>query len=283
MVLRKALKSMTNSSLVSHVHLSPNYSTRAHNLCYITPHHAAGVVTVETLGNIFAPKSRKASSNYGIGYDGRIGLFVNEWHRPWTSSSTYNDDRAITIEVSNSQVGGIWPVSDFAYKSLVDLCVDICKRYNKKKLLFLGSKAATLAYTPKSDELCLTMHNWYIATNCPGQYLESRFPELAKEVTNRLNEKDEVLDMTKEQLDKYVEDKVMSILYGVDTKPSEWAEKEVNEAKEFKITDGSRPLGYATRQEVMIMVAREHKSLLGLISEEVRKFFEKMFSFAVNK
>lgn len=186
---------MSNSPLINYVHLSPNYSTRNSEVCVITPHHAAGVVSVETLGKIFEPRSRQASSTYGIGYDGRKGLFVDEKYKPWTSNSSANDKRAITIEVSNSQVGGSWPVSDVVFRSLIELCVDICKRHGKKKLLFLGNKATTLAYIPKPDEMLLTMHKWFFSTTCPGPYLESKFPELAMEVTKRLNEKEEDKEM----------------------------------------------------------------------------------------
>lgn len=256
---------MSNSPLVSHVRLSPNYSRRTtNNIDRITPHHTAGVVSIETLGGIFVPVSRKASSTYGIGYDGRVGLFVDEANRPWTSSSTANDDRAITIEVSNSQVGGQWPVSDAAYKSLVNLCVDICQRHGKKKLLFLGDKGTTLAYQPKPDEMVLTMHKWFWATSCPGPYLESRFPQLAAEVTQRLNPKkeEEYLDMTKEELEKYVDARIKAKLEGVGTEPPKWAvdNGEFEEAKKLKITDGTRPQGYATRAEVAAMVLRDHKN-----------------------
>ena len=272
---------MSNSPLVDYVHLSPNYSARNSEVCVITPHHAAGVVSVEILGRIFEPRSRQASSTYGIGYDGRKALFVDEKYKPWTSNSSANDKRAITIEVSNSQVGGNWPVSDVVFNSLIDLCVDICKRHSKKKLLFLGNKATTLSYIPKQDEMLLTMHKWFFSTACPGPYLESKFPELAKEVTKQLNEKEEeFLDMTEVELQKYVDARIEAKLNGLNTKPDDWAEKEVEEAKSFKITDGSRPKGYATRQEVMIMIAREHNSLTSLIAEEVRKLFEKMLSFA---
>ena len=255
---------MSNSPLISYTRLSPNYSRRTTgNVDRITPHHAAGVVSIETLGGIFAPVSRKASSTYGIGYDGRAGLFVDEAYRPWTSSSTANDDRAITIEVSNSQVGGEWPVSDAAYKSLVDLCVDICQRHGKKKLLFLGDKGTTLAYQPKPDEMVLTMHKWFAATNCPGPYLESKFPQLAAEVTRRLNQNEsEEIDMTKDELEKYVDARIEAKLNGINTKPSEWIEKsgELEEAKKAGITDGTRPQGYAKREEVSAQVLRAMKN-----------------------
>ena len=69
----------TNSPLVSYTKLSPNHSgQRTHSIDRITPHCVVGQCSVETLGNIFLPTSRQASSNYGIGVDGRVGLY---WRR----------------------------------------------------------------------------------------------------------------------------------------------------------------------------------------------------------
>lgn len=163
---------MSNSSMVSHVNLSPNFSSRnGRKITKITPHHVSGVTSVETLGNIFKPTARQASSNYGIGNDGRVGLYVDEGNRAWTSSSYENDSRAVTIEVSNSSMGGDWPVSEAAWNTLVNLCVDICKRNGIPKLVWTGGPDGTL-----------TMHKMFANTDCPGPYLERRMPELAKQV-----------------------------------------------------------------------------------------------------
>ena len=164
------------SDLVSFVKLSPNCTKpRGKKIDTITIHHAAGNASVETLGNIFAPTSRKASANYGIGSDGRIACFVEEENRAWTSSSTANDDRAITIEVANCGAEPDWPVSDKAYAALLDLCEDICRRHGIV-LNYTGDKTGNL-----------TMHKWFKATACPGPYLESKFPAIASEVNRRLN------------------------------------------------------------------------------------------------
>ncbi len=81
----------TNSSLVSYTKLSPNHSgQRTHSIDRITPHCVVGQCSVETLGNIFLPTSRQASSNYGIGVDGRVGMYVEEKNRSWCSSSNAN-------------------------------------------------------------------------------------------------------------------------------------------------------------------------------------------------
>ena len=89
---------MSNSSLISYTKISPNRtSPRKKPIRKITIHHMAGNLTVEQCGAVFAPTSRKASSNYGIGTDGRIGMYVEEKDRAWTSSSPDNDNQAVTI------------------------------------------------------------------------------------------------------------------------------------------------------------------------------------------
>lgn len=165
-------KRCSNSSLVSHTRLSPNCTKpRTMDIDRISIHCVAGNCSVETIGNIFAPTSRQASSNYGIGTDGRIGMYVEEHNRSWCTSSGANDHRAITIEVSNDSGAPDWHSSDKAVQSLINLCVDICKRNGKKKMIWMNDKDKTLAYTPKSDEMILTVHRWFAAKACPGNYL----------------------------------------------------------------------------------------------------------------
>lgn len=167
---------MSNSSLISYTKISPNRtSPRKKPIRKITIHHMAGNLTVEQCGAVFAPTSRKASSNYGIGTDGRIGMYVEEKDRAWTSSSPDNDNQAVTIEVANNTLGPNWTVSDKAMVSLIDLCVDICKRNGIQRLNFTGDKTGNL-----------TMHCYFKSTLCPGPYLKSKFPYIASEVNKRL-------------------------------------------------------------------------------------------------
>ena len=140
---------------------------------------------MERIGEIFAPASRKASSNYGVGLDGRVGLYVEERDRSWCTSSAANDNRAVTIEVA-SDTAQPYAVTAKAYAALLDLCTDICQRNGKKKLLWFGNKDKTLAYVPKADEMVLTVHRWFANKACPGEYLYSRHGEIAAEVTRRL-------------------------------------------------------------------------------------------------
>lgn len=168
---------MSNSSLVDVTILSPNCnSPRNNTINKITIHHMAGNLTVERCGELFANPDRQGSSNYGIGTDGRVGLYVDEGDRAWTSSSPDNDNQAVTIEVANSEYGGEWPVSDAAFEKLIDLCVDICRRNGIERLNFTGDATGNL-----------TMHKYFAATNCPGPYLEARFPDIADKVNARLN------------------------------------------------------------------------------------------------
>ena len=161
----------TNSPLVSYTKLSPNHSgQRTHSIDRITPHCVVGQCSVETLGNIFLPTTRQASSNYGIGVDGRIGMYVEEKNRSWCSSSAANDQRAVTIECASDNTEP-YAFKDVVYKRLIELCADICKRNGKTKLLWLGDKAKTLNYTPKSDEMVLTVHRWFANKSCPGNWM----------------------------------------------------------------------------------------------------------------
>ncbi len=169
---------MSNSSLVNYTKISPNSTNpRKDSIKKITIHHMAGNLSVEGCGDLFAQPSRQASANYGIGSDGRAGLYVEEHNRAWTSGNADNDNQAVTIEVANCKGAPNWEVSDAAYNKLIDLCVDICKRNNIKELVWTGDKTGTL-----------TCHYMFAATACPGPYLKSKMPEIAQTVNARLSE-----------------------------------------------------------------------------------------------
>lgn len=183
---------MSNSPLVSYTKLSPNHSgQRTHAVDRITPHCVVGQCSVERLGEIFAPTSRQASCQYGIGADGRVGMYVEEKNRSWCSSSNANDQRAITIECA-SDTTEPYAFKDVVYNKLIELCVDICKRYGKKKLLWLGDKTKTLNYEPASDEMVLTVHRWFANKSCPGDWMYARMGDLASKVTAKLGGSTEI-------------------------------------------------------------------------------------------
>ena len=178
----------TNSSLVSYTKLSPNHSgQRTHSIDRITPHCVVGQLTAESICGCFTSPSREASCNYGIGKDGKIALCVEEKNRSWCSSSSANDQRAVTIECA-SDLNAPYAMTTAVYNSLVKLCTDICKRNGKKKLLWLGDKNKTLNYFPKSDEMVLTVHRWFANKSCPGDWLYGRLGDLAAKVTAQLGE-----------------------------------------------------------------------------------------------
>lgn len=167
---------MSNSSLVTYTRLSPNMNApRNQPISKITIHHMAGNYMLEQLGESFSKSSREASANYGIDSNGNVALYVDEANRSWASASPWNDNRAVTIEVANDEVGGCWHVSDAAFNKLIELCVDICQR-NNFRLSFDGTKNGSL-----------TMHKMFAATACPGAYLEGRFPEIVELVNSRLD------------------------------------------------------------------------------------------------
>lgn len=177
---------MSNSPLVSYTKISPNKTVgRNHAIDTITPHCVVGQCSVEALGNIFAPTDRKASSNYGIGADARVGMYCEEKDRSWCTSSSANDNRAVTIECA-SDASEPYAFKDIVYNKLIELCIDICKRNGKTKLLWLGDKAKTLAYKPASNEMLLTVHRWFANKSCPGNWMYARMGDLAEKVTKAL-------------------------------------------------------------------------------------------------
>ena len=172
----------TNSPLATVKVLSPNHSgQRNHKIDTITIHCVVGQCSAQRIGEIFLPKERQASSNYGIGYDGQIGLYVEEKNRSWCSSSASNDHRAITIEVA-SDTTHPYAVNDKAYAALLDLVTDICKRNGITKLLWQGDKNLI----GQVDKQNMTVHRWFANKSCPGDYLYNRHGEIAAEVNKRL-------------------------------------------------------------------------------------------------
>ena len=178
---------MSNSPLVSYTKLSPNHSgKRTHAIDRITPHCVVGQVTVQSLGNVFAPASRQASSNYGIGLDGAVGMYVDEGNRSWCSSSNANDQRAVTIECA-SDTTAPYAFRPVVYDRLIALCVDICRRNGKRKLIWIDNKDKALAYEPKAGEMLLTVHRWFANKSCPGDWMYARMGDLAAKVTAQLS------------------------------------------------------------------------------------------------
>lgn len=167
----------TNSPLVAYTKISPNRNApRNQPITKVTIHHMAGIMSVEQFGELVANPARQMSSNYCIGSDGRIGLFCPESDRSWCSSSAWNDNRAITIEVSNCQVGEPWAISDKVYDSLIKLCVDICKRNGIKKLEFTGDRNGSLTY-----------HYMFAATACPATWIKNHTQDICNKVNAQLN------------------------------------------------------------------------------------------------
>ena len=208
---------MSNSSLVDYIKISPNKtSPRNHIIDTITIHCVVGQLSVETIGNIFASPSAQASSNYGIGFDGRIGMYVEEKDRSFCTggvdkngnairvngiSGKDNDHRAITIEVACDPYHP-YTVNDKAYKALVELCVDICERNNIKELKWQGDKSL-VGWVDKQN---MTVHRWFANKACPGDYLYNLHSQIAQEVNSKLKKNEEGLTMTQyEELKEEIE------------------------------------------------------------------------------
>ena len=252
---------MSNSHLVCYTDLSPNHSgKRNHKIDTITIHCMAGNLSVEVCGNVFKPKSRQASSQYGIGSDGRIALYCDESNRSWCSSSASNDHRAITIEVANCTLAPDYKITTKAYDSLVNLCYDICKRNGIKRLLWKGDKSLV----GQIEKQNMTCHRWFANKSCPGNTLYNLHYQIAEDV-NELLEKDKTIKiegvdtgMTKDELKVFIKEILKEVENSKvkDETVSEWAKESLEKGKELGITDGTRPKEYATREEVITMIVR---------------------------
>lgn len=277
---------MGYSSLVDVKIYSPNHSgQRTHAVDRITLHCVVGQCSVEVLGNIFVNPSRYASSNYGIGTDGRVGLYVDENNRSWCSSSWENDQRAITVECA-SDTFYPYAMNTNVYNTIIALCTDICKRYGKTKLIWFGDKDKTLNYAPKSNEMILTVHRWFAATACPGDWLLERLGKIAETVTKKLQpapkptptptpkptptpeptpepEKEEEKEVTQEQFNAMMETWLQEQAL---RKPSKWSAA----AREWAETNGyikgddkgnTMYKKFITREEVAAVLYRALKDI----------------------
>ena len=252
---------MSNSPLVTYTKLSPNHSgKRNHAIDTISIHCMAGNASVETCGALFANPSRKASSNYGIGSDGRIALYVDEANRSWCTSSASNDNRAITIEVANNGGAPDWPVSNKAYAALLDLVTDICKRNGIKKLIWSTNKSDRINHKNGCN---MTIHRDYSNKSCPGDYLYNRHGEIAAEINRRLEGEEEmdiaklISEMTNEQAYQLMQ---KAELHAKTLAEPAWSKNEGHWAKATTngVVDGSSPERYMKRDEVIAVLGRKN-------------------------
>lgn len=170
---------MTISKLSTYKNLNPKHSGKRNQpITKIAIHHTAGKLSAKSCCDYHKNTKRKVSANYYIGHKGDIACGVAEENRAWTTSSSWCDNRAITIEVSNDINGHPWTVSKASYKALIELIVDIAKRYEWKPITYTGDKNGTLQ-----------KHEWFANTNCPGPHLGSLFPQIVKDVNAKLIKK----------------------------------------------------------------------------------------------
>ena len=256
---------MSNSPLVTYTRLSPNRSSpRNHAIDRITIHCYVGQVTAERgcSGSRFVTYDPVggASCNYVVGYDGSIGLCVPEEHRSWCSSSPSNDHRAVTIETASDSFAP-YAVTEAAYQALLDLVTDICRRNGKRRLIWMDNKTAALAYVPEDGDMVMTVHRWFAAKACPGEYLLERHGEIAEEVTRRLQEEDED-EMSYDQFKAYM-DRYRAELG--QQQASSWAVPYIAQAIDAGLmTDVGgtieRPKDFVTRQELATSLAATVKT-----------------------
>lgn len=225
---------MSNSNLVTYTKISPNKnSPRNNSIDRITIHCYVGQVTAEQGCNssrfVKYDANNGASCNYVVGKDGTVGLCVEEKDRSWCSSNSANDNRAVTIEVASDSFHP-YKVTDLAYNKLIELVTDICRRNGKTKIIWFGDKDKTLNYEPKENEMVMTVHRWFAAKACPGDYLYNLHNDIANKVNQKLNGDDEevTLEQFKDLMNQYRNELRDNDASSYSEKAREWAkEKEL--------------------------------------------------------
>lgn len=246
---------LSNSPLVTYTRLSPNCTKpRNHKIDTITIHCTAGQGTAKQIldmahFNTYNP-TKGSSCNYAVGKDGSIGLGVEEKNRSWCSSNGSNDHRAITIEVSSDSKAP-YAVTDAAYKALINLLVDICQRNGILKLLWKGDKSLI----GQVDKQNMTVHRWFSAKSCPGDYLYNLHGQIAAEVNKRL-EDDEDMDIS-----KLTDAQVLELANRIDAirgkeAVSDWAASAWSSATSKGVFDGTAPKNPFTREQAATVLSR---------------------------
>lgn len=195
---------MSNSKLAKEKYTisSNNYSIgrSGRKIEKVTIHHMAGVLSAKQCAAIFKDPSRGASSNYGIGKNGEIALYVDEKNTSYADANWDSNCKSVTIECSNSSTGGNWPISNIALNSLINLVADILKR-NKLGKAKLGKT--------------ITYHSMYTSTACPGNYLKGKMNYIVKKVNEKLGYDDNPIPEKPIVEDKVLEwQRIINVVYG---------------------------------------------------------------------
>ena len=226
---------MSNSPLVEYTKISPNKtSPRNHAIDTISIHCVVGQCSLETLGSIFSNRESQASCNYGVSPKGEIGMYVEEKDRSWCTSSSSNDNRAITIEVA-SDTTHPYKVTDAALNGLIKLLVDICKRNNIKELKWKGDKSL-IGQVNKQN---MTVHRWFANKSCPGDYLYNLHTYIAEQVNKQLNPTiiipEEEEEMTQEKFNEMMDAYLVAL---AKKEPDNWSAPARAWAEKNKIING---------------------------------------------
>ena len=264
--VRQVTSSMTNSPLATYKRITSQKTVLTNKtLNRISIHCFVGQVTAKRGVDYFATTDRQASCNYVVGFDGSIGLSVDEKDRSWCTSSADNDKQAITIEVASETVDP-YKVTDQAYDALIDLITDICVRNGKTKVIWIENKTQALAYKPAPNEILLTVHRWFAPKECPGDYLFGRHARIAATVNARLNKTtvEEEEEMTQEQFNQMMNNYLSELA----KQPATWEQDACNWARQIGLmvgdaTGNQMPKKFCTRGEMAVMLKR--------LAEELQK------------
>lgn len=171
---RSASKSIVSDLADGSILCTWEYNTRTEKVIGIIPHYMAAHWTGKQCAQYFKDNGIENSANYCIGYDGDCWCNVEEQNRAWTSSSSWADQRCITVEIGGS-ANDVSVIPEPALEKFKQLATDIALRYGIKAYKYTGDTDGNFM-----------LHRFFAATPCPGDWFVKQIPSLIKDINKRI-------------------------------------------------------------------------------------------------
>jgi len=126
----------------------------------VTIHHNGGVLSHEEV--LATWQTRPASAHFDVDRFGAVAQYVKVDEYAWACGNTVGNEESISIEMSNTTAGGIWPVAETTWREAARLA---------------GWLFAHVIGTRPDNSNLVPHHHWY-STECPGPYMDSVWPQL---------------------------------------------------------------------------------------------------------
>lgn len=243
--------------------------TRSYSNIYYIIIHYTGINndTAENEAKFFATgNTRSAGAHFFVGQNGHIVQSVKMMH---TANSVPRKRQGYS--------GGGWFLGKCT--SANSISIELCDNLSRDpSAAQIEAVRQLIAYIQSICQNAKSIVRHYDVTGklCPARMTDvcaadaKKWAVFLAAITSKPSQtetvvKEDEIDMTKDEVQKMIEKSVQEALKGSQTKVSEWFEEEYAEAKDAGITDGTRPGGYATREQTAVMIIRAVKYVLNQV------------------